>query len=104
MRCQPYGLPVTLNDAGFVDFARGVTREVLGENQWLDMPTPTMGAEDFSYVLQRTPGAIVFLGVRPDGDARPAACHSNRMLLNEEGMVAGIAMHAGVALRYLAAD
>ena len=97
------GYPVTVNDAGFADFARDVTRDVLGQDMWLDMPTPTMGAEDFSYVLQRTPGAIVFLGVRPEGDARPAACHSNRMLLNEEGMASGIALHAGVALRFLSA-
>ena len=96
------GYPVTVNDAGFADFTRQVTHEVLGESMWLDMPTPTMGAEDFSYVLQRMPGAMVFLGVRPEGDGRPAACHSNRMLLNEEGMVADIAMHAGVALRFLA--
>ena len=96
------GYPVTVNDAGFADLTRQVTHEVLGESMWLDMPTPTMGAEDFSYVLQRMPGAMVFLGVRPEGDGRPAACHSNRMLLNEEGMVADIAMHAGVALRFLA--
>jgi hypothetical protein len=26
-----------------------------------------MGAEDFSYVLQRMPGCLMFLGVMPDG-------------------------------------
>ena len=98
------GYPVTMNDEGFAEFVREVSRDVLGENKWLDMPTPTMGAEDFSYVLQRTPGAMAFLGVRPEGEGRAAPCHSNRMLLNEEGMVAGIAMHAGLALRFLAAD
>ena len=60
-----------------------------------------MGAEDFSYLLQRWPGAMVFLGVRPEGVDRPAPCHSNRMLLNEDGMAAGIALHAAVAMRYL---
>lgn len=98
------GYPVTVNDEDFAEFVREVSRDVLGENKWLDMPTPTMGAEDFSYVLQRTPGAMAFLGVRPEGEGRAAPCHSNRMLLNEEGMVAGIAMHAGLALRFLAAD
>ena len=97
------GYPVTENDAGFVDFARDVSREVLGENKWIEMGSPAMGSEDFSYVLQRTPGALVFIGVRPEGEGHPAACHSNRMLLNEEGMVSGIALHAGVALRFLAA-
>ena len=52
-------------------------------------------------MLEQIPGAIVFLGVRPDGAGPVAPCHSNRMLLNEDGMAAGIALHAGVALRVL---
>jgi amidohydrolase len=95
------GYPVTVNDAGFVGFTREVTGELLGERAFREMPAPIMGAEDFSYVLQRMPGALVFLGVRPEGSEAPAPCHSNHMLLNEEGMVAGIALHAAVALRYL---
>ena len=66
------------------------------------MPQPAMGAEDFSFVLERIPGAMVILGVRPEGVEQPAPCHSNRMMLNEEGMVAGMALHAGLALRSLA--
>jgi amidohydrolase len=95
------GYPVTVNDAGFAGLAARVTRELLGDGSWIEMPAPVMGAEDFSYVLQRVPGAMVFLGVRPEGDAQPAPCHSNRMRLNEEGMAAGIALHAAVALRWL---
>ncbi len=96
------GYPVTVNDAAATDFARETAIEVLGENAYIPMPQPAMGAEDFSFVLERIPGAMVILGVRPDGIPQPAPCHSNRMLLNEEGMVAGIALHAGLALRSLA--
>ncbi len=95
------GYPVTVNDAGFSAFTREVTGELLGEGAFIDMSAPVMGAEDFSYLLQRWPGAMVFLGVRPEGVERPAPCHSNRMLLNEEGMAAGMALHCAVALRYL---
>ena len=94
------GYPVTLNDAGFVDFTRGVVRELVGEDRWIEMRAPIMGAEDFSYVLDRWPGAMVFLGARPDD--RPAApIHSNRMVLDEEALATGIALHAAVALSYL---
>jgi threonine dehydrogenase-like Zn-dependent dehydrogenase len=58
------------------------------------MPAPFMGAEDFSYVLQRMPGCMMFLGVMPlghDGHVHVEPCHSNRMLLNEEAMATGIA-------------
>ena len=95
------GYPVTVNDAEFSKFASGVTRDLLGGNAWIEMPNPAMGAEDFSYVLHRLPGAMVLLGVRPEGDAVPAPPHSNRMLLNEAGMQHGIALHAGMALQYL---
>jgi hippurate hydrolase len=96
------GYPVTVNDSDFAHFALGVGTELLGEGRALEMPFPMMGAEDWSYVLERVPGAMVYLGVRPDGDAEPAPCHSNRMLLNEEGLAYGTALHAAVALRHLA--
>jgi hypothetical protein len=54
--------------------------------------------------LQRMPGCLMFLGVMPDGDdghGHVAPCHSNRMMLNENCMAAGIAMHASVAHRFL---
>jgi len=99
------GYPVTVNDAGFVDFARGVASELLGADNYIDTPAPLMGAEDFSYVLQRMPGCMMFLGVMPEGHEvhdHVAPCHSNRMMLNEDCMAVGIAMHAAIARRFLA--
>jgi metal-dependent amidase/aminoacylase/carboxypeptidase family protein len=93
---------VTVNDADAVNFVRQVMHDVLGENAYIPMTAPVMGAEDFSYVLERIPGAMVFLGVRPESAEQAAPCHSNRMMLNEDGMVAGMALHAGLALRSLA--
>jgi hippurate hydrolase len=58
-----------------------------------------MGSEDFSYVLQRVPGAMANLGTRPEsGEVYPN--HSNRMLLNETALASGIALHVAVALRF----
>jgi hippurate hydrolase len=94
------GYPVTLNDAGFAGFVRDVAAELVGEERVVDMPAPIMGAEDFSYILEKVPGSMVFLGVRPDdGPAYPI--HSNRMHLNETAMATGAALHAAVALRFL---
>src|SRR5438094_152128 len=55
------GYPVTVNDAGFVDFARRIATELVGEDYYIPMPAPFMGAEDFSYVLQRMPGCGLIL-------------------------------------------
>lgn len=96
------GYPVTVNDAGFFAFARSVAEDLVGQAQVRVMGAPVMGAEDFSYLLERWPGTMVFLGVRPDGEGTPAPCHSNRMMLNESGMETGIALHAAIATRYLA--
>ena len=38
------------------------------------------------------------------GHGHVAPCHSNRMILNENCMAVGIAMHASVAHRFLAQD
>ncbi len=95
------GYPVTVNDDGFFEFTRGVVGEVLGPKGFVDMPAPVMGAEDFSYIADRVPGTMVFLGLREEGARKPAPVHSNRMRLDEPGMARGIALHAGIALRFL---
>lgn len=95
------GYPVTVNHAEFAAFARSVASEVVGEAAVVDMRAPLMGAEDFSYVLQRVPGALVFLGVRPP-EAPGEPLHSSRMQIDEAAMATGIALHAAVALRWLA--
>jgi len=59
-----------------------------------------MGAEDFSYVLQRLPGVMMFLGGTPaDRDPATAAPnHSNRVTFDEPAMATGIATYAALAL------
>jgi hippurate hydrolase len=94
------GYPVTVNDPGFAGFARGVAAELVGSERVIDIPAPIMGAEDFAFVLREVPGAIVFLGARPEGK-EGGPLHSNRMLLDESALATGIALHAAVALRYL---
>ena len=58
-----------------------------------------MGAEDFSYVLNRVPGAMAFLGCRVE-DGGPL--HSDRMKLDEAVLPVGAALHCAVALAMLA--
>jgi amidohydrolase len=92
------GYPVTVNDGAAADHALGVAAGLLGAERVVRMPTPVMGAEDWSFVLEQVPGSMVFLGVGPPGLADPAPNHSNRMLLDEPAMAAGVALHAAVAL------
>ena len=95
------GYPVTLNAVGETARFAEVCRATLGEDGHRLMPAPAMGGEDFSYVLQKVPGVMAFLGVCPATELNPRSApslHSNRMELNEDGLVHGIALHAAMAL------
>jgi amidohydrolase len=98
------GFPVTVCDARAVAVAERAIGGLFGAQAWLPMATPIMGAEDFSYVLQRVPGAMAFLGVCPEGQQWKSACpcHSNKMVLNEAMLARGVAAHCAIAERFLA--
>jgi hippurate hydrolase len=100
------GYPVTVNDDAAARFALDTAGALFGAKSAFELPTPVMGAEDWSYVLQQVPGSMAFLGTRPSGiaPADVAPNHSNRMVLDEDSMAVGIAAYAGVALRWLADD
>jgi amidohydrolase len=94
------GYPVTMNDPGSVARFRELAVAVAGEAALDDLAAPVMGAEDFSYVLQRVPGLMAFLGARP-ASVDPATApqnHSNRVVFDEAAMAVGVALYAAAAL------
>ncbi len=99
------GYPVTSNHDDFADFTLDTAQQVLGHRNVHRMPHPIMGAEDFSYVLQRVPGTMMFLGgTHHERDARTApANHSNLVVFDEDAMVDGVELYAQMALRHLGA-
>ena len=97
------GFPVTMCDGRAVALAKKTAQHLFGESGWQTLANPVMGAEDFSYVLQKVPGAMLFLGAVPEG-GDPATCcglHSNRMMLDETVMARGAAMHCAIAESFL---
>lgn len=98
------GYPVTVNNAEMTELVGDVCEQVLGPDRMFPLPSPVMGAEDYSYILERVPGAMAFLGVCPadiENFLEAPACHSDVMRLNEDALPLGAAMHAGVALEWL---
>jgi amidohydrolase len=97
------GYPVTVNDRAFTDLVRVVAAEVAEPESVLELEAPIMGAEDFSYVLHRVPGAMAFLGARPAGVPAETAPqnHSNVVVFDEAPLALGTATYAAVALRHL---
>jgi hippurate hydrolase len=71
MRCEfsfDRNYPPTINDETAAVFARQVMASIVGAENVLKQE-PTMGAEDFAYMLQAKPGAYCFIG-NGDGDHR----------------------------------
>ncbi|MCB1028455.1 MAG: M20/M25/M40 family metallo-hydrolase, partial [Microthrixaceae bacterium] len=98
------GYPVTVNDAAMTDLVGEVCGDVIGPSTMLPLPSPVMGAEDYSYVLQQVPGAMAFLGVCPadiENFLEAPSCHSDVMRMNEDALPLGAAMHTGVAIEWL---
>ena len=97
------GYPVTVNDERATDLMKACATAIGGEGAYQVMP-PMMGAEDFSYVLQKLPGAMAFIGAAPEGsDPRTnPPLHNTKMTIDERVMAHGIAMHCAVVERFLA--
>ena len=57
------GYPTTVNDPDKARFAAQVARDVAGAENVDENGQQEMGAEDFAYLLEKRPGAYVFLGI-----------------------------------------
>jgi amidohydrolase len=97
------GYPATINDDGVAALVMDVGAELVGAERVNEMPWPSMGSEDFSYILQRVPGAMAFLGATPpdlDPETVPQT-HSNKVFLDEDALPVGVALHVAMAERLL---
>ncbi len=95
------GYPATVNAPAATRLVQSCAASIGAE--WIELPAPIMGAEDFAYVLREIPGAMAFLGVAPEG-SDPAAnppLHNTRMTIDEETMGRGVALHCAFAERFL---
>lgn len=80
------GYPVTCNHAEQTAFAADTAAAITGNDQVDRDLAPMMGAEDFSYMLEQRPGALIFLG---NGDS--AGLHHPRYDFADAAIPYGIA-------------
>ena len=62
------GYPSTINDEKSAKLASEVFRNTFGDSFINLEETPTMGSEDFSYMLKEKPGAYIWLGAGEDAE------------------------------------
>lgn len=74
-----YGYPPTINNPEKAEFAAQVAKEIAGDAAVDENARPTLGAEDFSYMLEARPGAYINLG-----QGSGAMCHHPQYNFNDE--------------------
>lgn len=89
--------PCTYSDAGFCSRVVPYIREVTGEDGVRQIP-PMSGTEDFGYITAEVPGMFGFIGAGRPGNA---PLHSPQMVLDEDVLPIGAAIHANVAASWL---
>ena len=92
-----FSYPVTMNDEGTVHRALTVIRDLLGEENTLELANPAMGGEDFAFFLEKIPGAFIWLGVGED----VSYLHTPTFAFDEEILPHGAALLTALALESL---
>ncbi len=99
--------PPTVNSAAEADFARQVMAGIVGEAN-VQVQEPTMGAEDFAYMLQAKPGAYCFIA-NGDGAHRemghgggPCTLHNPSYDFNDDLIPLGATYWVELATQWLA--
>ncbi len=91
--------PPTVNSANEAKFCQQVAAGIFGEDKVLTDILPSMGAEDFSYMLQEKPGCYVWLGNGPGTGG--CTLHNPHYDFNDELLRLGISYWAQLVRRAL---
>ena len=91
------GYPPVRNDVAMTDLAHGTIAQLFGTGSIADFE-PMMGAEDFSVMLERAPGAFIWLGAALD---KPREHHHPEFNIDERVLVKGASALAAIAVQAL---
>jgi amidohydrolase len=90
-------VPPCVNDEVSTDLMRAVAREVFGTGQ-VTTTDQSLGGEDFAWILERVPGALVRLGVRPPHVADGGDLHRGSFDLDEAAIAVGVRLFSSFAV------
>lgn len=100
--------PPLINHPQETAFAQSVIKNSFGESQFIEGIEPTMGSEDFAFMLEKVPGCYVFIG-NGDGDHRaighgmgPCHLHNPCYDFNDHLLPIGASYWVHLAQAYLA--
>ncbi len=94
--------PATINSNKEANFVADVAAELFGEDRVVRNLIPSMGSEDFSFMLQRKPGAYFRLG--QGGAEAGRLLHNPKFDFNDAVIPTGSAMFAALVERSMPLD
>jgi amidohydrolase len=92
--------PPSICDSAMAERLGSSARSLLGDDS-VQLSRPQMGAEDFAFVLQKVPGAMLWLGVKSPDWTEPKPLHTAQFDIDESALPIGSSTLARVALDYL---
>lgn len=98
------GGPPLICDDKVNDLVAAATEELLGEGRLLQVPLPSMGAEDFAEYLEFIPGAVVRIGTYDERPESKIALHSSKVVFSEKAIMAGAVMLCGTIFKFTGSD
>ncbi len=91
------GVPPVVNEPAATALLSAAAVRALGTSSVV--PTPqSLGGEDFAWLLDRAPGAMARLGVRPPGRERPHDLHQGGFDVDEDAIAVGVRVLVAAAL------
>ena len=88
--------PATINTLGEAHFAADVAQRLVGREFVDRQMDPSMGAEDFAFMLQAKPGAYLRLGQGAENGVGSCVLHNSRYDFNDDVLPLGAALHASL--------
>jgi len=94
------GYPSQVNQNELVDFIKSCTEDVLGA-AGVNISSPRMGAEDFSYFCQKWPGAMFGIGCHDPAKGFQFPLHSPNFNMDERALDVGVRLFGHALVRFL---
>ncbi|MBD0734130.1 N-acyl-L-amino acid amidohydrolase [Streptomyces sp. CBMA29] len=91
------GVPPVVNEAASVELLRDAMTARYGLHA-IEDTEQSLGGEDFSWYLERVPGALARLGVRPVGDAAKRDLHQGDFDVDEGAIAVGVELFTAAVL------
>ena len=90
--------PPTINSKEETKFAANVAKDLVGDDKVITDIDPSMGGEDFSYLLEKKPGSYLYLG---QGDAEHSAhLHTTKYDFNDNLLPIGVNFWVDLVQKY----